>query len=1348
MHTFETSLKAKLIYVFAIPDEPHAGCLKVGDATFYSDKGDAEDWPLPNSELLDKAARERIDQYTGTAGIAYQLLHTEIALYKDKDDQTCAFRDHDVHRVLERSGVKKKAFDGVSTKSQEWFCCDLETVKSAITAVKAGKGVVSVSTKYTPIIFRPEQQDAIQRTVKRFKKPGQRMLWNAKMRFGKTLTALQVASERDFRRTLIITHRPVVSAGWFEDFEKIFYDRQNYRFGSRDRGNSLQALEHHAKQGGCYVFFASIQDLRGSEQVGGKFDKNDLLFNIPWDYLIVDEAHEGTLTERGEAVIQALTKPETCVLQLSGTPFNLLPKYDEKEIFTWDYVMEQRAKMEWNKNHLGDDAPNPYESLPAINIYTYDLGRLLQDYLEDDEDRAFNFREFFRTREDGGFVHEDHIDSFLNLLCRDDPQSLYPYSRKEYRNIFRHTLWMLPGVKAARALSQKLSEHPVFAHFKIVNVAGDGDKKEDVDDEVENRNALQMVKDAIGSDSDKTYTITLSCGRLTTGVSVPPWTGVFMMAGTYKSTATAYMQTIFRVQTPYTHNGRMKSVCYAFDFAPDRTLTVLAETAKVSTKVGQQTDEDRRILTDFLNFCPVIALDGSEMKPYDVDRMMAQLKKAQIERVVSRGFEDGYLYNNELYHLDDGRMKDFQDLQNVIGKTKALPRTLDIDINRQGLTNEQYEEIERIEKKKKAERTPEEEEMLRQREEQREQRGRAIAILRGISIRMPLMLYGADINDEDRELTIDNFTALVDDRSWEEFMPRGVTKELFERFKRYYDKDVFREAGKRIRRMARTADRFTIEERIERITDIFATFRNPDKETVLTPWRVVNLHLSRTLGGYTFFDEAFERELSAPRAVDIPGVTAEVFRPDALILEINSKSGLYPLYAAYSIYQSRLRAHKEQHPDEVMDDDTARQLWDETLRQNILVLCKTPMAVSITRRTLAGFRPADVNARDYPNLIQELIDKPAHVADTLRCTQNFWHLNNPLMKIDAVIGNPPYQLTVAKKETDNGQKRSSSIFQYFQDLADQVGKYTSLIYPGGRWIHRSGKGLEQFGMKQINDPHLSMIHFFPSSEDLFDSIAIADGISFVFKNMEKKEEGFTYFYTKDKKTIKVDMSCPGEQLMPLDPMMTYFVERMNKLVQQRFHYLHDSVFSQKLFSIESDFVERNPALVREYNEGDVLGDNEIKLFTNDKAGKSGRARWYVANKDVIKTGVEQIGRWKVVVSSANAGGQKRSNQLAIMDNRSAFGRSRVALKTFVTEREAQNFFAYCRTDFIRYTFLLTDEALTSLAKLVPDIGDYTDENGVIDFTADINAQLYRLFEIDTDMQSIIAQTLKEKEAGR
>lgn len=1335
MHTFETSLKAKLIYVFAIPDEPHAGCLKVGDATFYSDKGDAEDWPLPNSELLDKAARERIDQYTGTAGIVYQLLHTEIALYKDKDDQTCAFRDHDVHRVLERSGVKKKSFDGVSTKSQEWFCCDLETVKSAITAVKAGKGVVSVSTKYTPIIFRPEQQDAIQRTVKRFKKPGQRMLWNAKMRFGKTLTALQVASERDFRRTLIITHRPVVSAGWFEDFEKIFYDRQNYRFGSRDRGNSLQALEQHAKQGGCYVFFASIQDLRGSEQVGGKFDKNDLLFNIPWDYLIVDEAHEGTLTERGEAVIQALTKPETCVLQLSGTPFNLLPKYNEKEIFTWDYVMEQRAKMEWNKNHLGDDAPNPYESLPAINIYTYDLGRLLQDYLEDDEDRAFNFREFFRTREDGGFVHEDHIDSFLNLLCRDDPQSLYPYSRKEYRNIFRHTLWMLPGVKAARALSQKLSEHPVFAHFKIVNVAGDGDKKEDVDDEVENRNALQMVKDAIGSDSDKTYTITLSCGRLTTGVSVPPWTGVFMMAGTYKSTATAYMQTIFRVQTPYTHNGRMKSVCYAFDFAPDRTLTVLAETAKVSTKVGQQTDEDRHILTDFLNFCPVIALDGSEMKPYDVDRMMAQLKKAQIERVVSRGFEDGYLYNNELYHLDDGRMKDFQDLQNVIGKTKALPRTLDIDINRQGLTNEQYEEIERIEKKKKAERTPEEEEMLRQREEQREQRGRAIAILRGISIRMPLMLYGADINDEDRELTIDNFTALVDDRSWEEFMPRGVTKELFERFKRYYDKDVFREAGKRIRRMARTADRFTIEERIERITDIFATFRNPDKETVLTPWRVVNLHLSRTLGGYTFFDEAFERELSAPRAVDIPGVTAEVFRPDALILEINSKSGLYPLYAAYSIYQSRLRAHKEQHPDEVMDDDTARQLWDETLRQNILVLCKTPMAVSITRRTLAGFRPADVNARDYPNLIQELIDKPAHVADTLRDTQHFWQLNNPLMKIDAVIGNPPYQVMV------EGNGRSKPVYHLLMDLSFAIAQRSTLITPA-RYLFNTGFTPAEWNLKMLNDEHFRIVLYCANSSDLFPNVDIKGGIAIMYRDAGhrfRKIGVFKAYPELENIMQKVASHMPSSLTEIIYAESSYSFNMKNNeaalIVKERLG--NDKKIITNVF-------EKLPDLFTTESREDTIG-------FYGRTNKGGRCIRYVSRELIVAH--PNLDKYKVLVPEGNGSGAIGEISSTPIIGDPFIGEPHLgATQTFLTigafdtKAEAEACLKYVKTKFAR-TMLgilkVTQHNPKDTWQYVP-MQDFTATSD-IDWSqsvAEIDQQLYRKYALSQEEIAFIEKMIK------
>jgi len=709
--------------------------------------------------------------------------------------------------------------------------------------------------------------------------------------------------------------------------------------------------------------------------------------------LIVDEAHEGTQTELGQSVIAHLKGTDTKVLRLSGTPFNLLDDHKEEEIFTWDYVMEQKAKIDWEITHLGD--ANPYASLPAIHIYTYDLGRLMSDY--SDDEKAFNFREFFRTREDGTFVHDKDIDRFLTLLC-DDSESFYPYANDTFRKIFRHTLWILPGVKAAKALSTKLQHHPIFGAFKVVNVAGDGDEEE------ESRDALELVEKAIGKDSDQSYTITLSCGRLTTGVSIKPWTGVFMMAGAYSTSAASYMQTIFRVQTPYTHNGRMKTDCYAFDFAPDRTLRVLAESAKVSAKAGKQTEEDRKILGDFLNFCPIIAIEGSQMKPYDVKTMLGQLKRAQIEKVVQCGFEDGALYNDELLKLTEVELKDFSDLKAAIGKTKAMPQSGDIDINKQGLTNEQYAEKERLEKKKKKDLSPEEQTRLEELKALGSQRREAIAILRGISIRMPLLLYGAEIKeDEDKELALDNFEHLVDDTSWEEFMPRGVTKEVFRRFKRYYDSDIFREAGKRIREMARMADKFTIEERISRIAAIFATFRNPDKETVLTPWRVVNRHLSDCLGGYCFMDEDFEQPLDVPRYVTKQGVTEEVFTPKSVILEINSKSGLYPLYAAYNIYRSRIEEAKKKYREEV-GRQLALQLWDATLEENILVVCKTPMARSITKRTLAGFRETTVRAEYYPELIENISKQPESVVNMLHDGKRFWHFNDKeYMKIDIII---------------------------------------------------------------------------------------------------------------------------------------------------------------------------------------------------------------------------------------------------------------------------------------------------------------------------------------------------------
>ncbi len=1073
---FASALELKLIYVFRINDEAHRGCLKVGETT--CDDRNALHLP-PNSRVLNEAAKKRINQYTQTAGIAYDLLYTEIAAYDNHGIRM--FGDTDVHDVLKRSGIQKKIFDTVK-KANEWFITDLETVKRAIAAVKEGRKSLlpgEVTQNQSPIIFRPEQEDAIRRTKAQFIK-GNQMLWNAKMRFGKTLSALQVVKELNFKRTLILTHRPVVNASWFEDFGKIFYDRPDFAYGSKDRGEPFVQLETRTKsQGSHYVYFASMQDLRGSEAVGGNFDKNDELFDTPWDSLIIDEAHEGTQTDLGKNVLSQIIKRKTKVLRLSGTPFNLLEDFKDDEIYTWDYVMEQRAKMEWDSIHFGD--PNPYAALPTMNIYTYDLGRLLN--LVTDDIVAFNFREFFRVNESGKFVRENDVNAFLNLLTKEDNESCYPFANDEYRDIFRHTLWIVPGVKEAKALSALLQSHPVFQHFKVINVAGNGDEDEARSD------ALDAVKLAIGDNPDETRTITLSCGRLTTGVSVPAWTGVLMLSGSYQTSALSYMQTIFRVQTPAKINGRIKVQCYVFDFAPDRALKVIAETAKISEKAGKTSQNDRRILGEFLNFCPVIAIEGSTMSRFDATHMLQQLKRIAIDRVVHNGFEDNRLYSDELLKMDDLELQEFDDLKKIIGQTKAMPKTDQVDINKQGLTNEEYEEKRKLEKKPKRELSEEEQKRLEELKKKNKNREAAISILRGISIRMPLLIYGAELTDEKQEITIDNFTSLIDPQSWDEFMPKGVTKQRFNSFKKYYDPEIFCAAGKRIRAMARAADSLSVEQRIERITHIFDTFRNPDKETVLTPWRVVNMHLGDTLGGYNFFDNNYEERLTEPRFIDHGKVTAEVFTSDARILEINSKSGLYPLYMAYSIYRTRLK--ESLFAVETVEEQQA--VWDKVIAENIFVICKTKMASSITRRTLAGFRPAAVRTHAFDDLINQIKNKPQSFIEKISRGQSFWNaINDNHMKFNAVVGNPPYQITTEKTS-------DTPVYNLFMDIAFKLSNKVTLITPA-RYLFNAGKTPKKWNNKILNDEHFTVIWYKPKSSDVFPNVDIKGGVAVMYRD--------------------------------------------------------------------------------------------------------------------------------------------------------------------------------------------------------------------------------------------------------
>ncbi|MDY0236917.1 MAG: Eco57I restriction-modification methylase domain-containing protein [Gudongella sp.] len=1348
---FKNAFEYKVIYIFTIGGSTHRGLLKIGDATLSTET--SIDHLTPNCHELNQSSLKRIKEYTNTVGLTPKILWSEVATrtvrQKDGTIKLEAFRDYQVHAVLKNSNINHTELG----QSREWFEIDIETAKKAIEAVKLNRANLSSSdvVKQAPIIFRPEQVDCIEKVVKHFKK-ADRFLINAKMRYGKTFVSLEIIKRCNYKKTIIITHRPVVDAGWYLDFTKIFYGTE-YIYGSKAKGSTVEQLIASDKP---FIYFASVQDLRGSSIVGGKFDKNDIVFSTVWDCVTVDEAHEGTTTALGEDTVNAVFKKGsgTKFIALSGTPFNILQDYDEDSIYTWDYIMEQECKSEWDLLHFGDS--NPYDELPELRIYTYSLGDILRtsNYITF-EDKAFNFKEFFRVftgdfsvdyadmpvgAEIGDFVHEADVWSFLNLMTKQDDNSYYPYSNEEYRALFKHSLWMVPGIKEARALKKLMLKHPVFGcgQFNIVNVAGNGDEEEAYEE------ALLKVRKAI-KEAGEDYTITLSCGKLTTGVTVKEWTAVFMLAGSYSTSATNYLQTIFRVQSPCNENGRIKEKAYVFDFAPDRTLKMVSSAVSISTKTGKTKLEDKQIMGKFLNYCPVIGISGSDMQEFSATRLLQQLKKAYADRVVRNGFDDSSLYNDELFKLQAIDIEKFDALKAIIGASKAQPKTNDFPVNAQGLTDEEYEESEKLGKKKRGKQPLTEEEKARFEELKRLKKVRndAISILRGISIRMPLLIYGADI-PYDEEIMLDRFVDVVDDFSWDEFMPAGVTKEKFKEFQKYYDEEVFIAAGRRIRNIAREADTLDPTERVIKIASLFSFFKNPDKETVLTPWSVVNMHMSDCLGGWDFWDEQHREPLDFPRFVDRGEVTAKTFGvKDAQILEINSKTGLYPLYVAYSCYRMKIKALG----DKTLTIADKQVLWIQTVEENVYVICKTPMAKAITTRTLLGYADGKVNAHSFDDLLNTITNKPGQFRKRV-LRGNFWGKGVKDMRFDAVVGNPPYQEETIKQVSEkNGQAPRRSIFHYFQMAADEVSSgAVSLIYPGARWIHRSGKGMAQFGLNQINDITLERIDFYPDSEEIFKDVAIADGITMVYKNKNKQTSGFTYVYHKDGKQTSVFMENPGENLIPLNPKDRIIVQKVATFVENHLlAYIHDRVFPRNLFGIESNFVENNPSLVRELNDNNPFNfDTEVKLFTNDKAGKAGRSKWFLADKSIITNNPEKISEWQVVVSSANAGGQKRDNQIEVIDNHSAFGRSRVALGSFKTNIEAINFYNYCKTYLIRFMFLMTDESLTSLGKKVPDIGDYKKDNQLVDFSQDLNAQIYELFGLTKEECSYIEEVINSR----
>ncbi len=1415
----------RILYVLKVNDHKHKGLLKIGE--FFVNAEIAQEYQ--DMDMLCDLVEEKLNQTNWAKDLDYEILLAMPTTYSTVKGTDC-FKARTIIDILSDSGYEPHYLKNEEKKIDLWMPVTPAQVNAAIKAATNGHRTIEGRPEpgIKPIDFRPEQRKAIEDAINRFStKTGKKFLWNAKMRFGKTLCALEVArrlGESDPKKPnrplvktiLIVTHRPVVDKGWREDFKKIFYNQlDTYSYGSRnledkDSEGDFYSLIKGVKKGKRLVFFVSMQFLRLSKLVGGGNDdplKRDIM-NYNWDMVVVDEAHEGTKTQRGQNVIDRLKKENTVMLSLSGTPFNLYDDFKDEEIYTWDYVKEQQAKAQWDEEHCGD--PNPYADLPHMNLFTFDLSKVMQDN-EDTDTSEFKFNEFFRTwtgeiKKDGEklpskdmigrFIHEDAVNDFLNMLVKEDENSNYPYSTEEFRNKFKHTFWIVPGVKEAAALEKLLDNHPIFSEFKIVNVAGDGNIEDP------NGEALQEVEDAIKNND---YTITLSCGKLTTGVSVPQWTAVFYLKGSEMTTAATYMQTIFRVQTHAVLDGEQKRECYVFDFAPSRALRVVAETAKMAVRAkgsgamafvkGTQEEEEEE-LGEFLKFCPVISLEEGGMVPYEPSRLFAQLKDVYVARAVQSGYADNSLYSSEtLVHLGKDALAALDRISGKIGTTPNLPKPDTIDVGYKPMTDEEKATAKKAEKKKKQKKplTPEEQEALEKKRAEREQKKARISVLRGLSIRIPLLVYGAEIVDgqEDTELSISNFTTLVDQPSWDEFMPAGITKDDFDAIRDSYDPVIFREAAKRIRSLTRAADQMDVEERIERIATVFSYFHNPDKETVLTPWRVVNMHLSDTIGGWSFYNEDFsqpnveirnengtEVEYKWPRFVDQGVVTADVFgNYDARLLEINSKTGLYPLYLTYSLY----KLWKTEYVRYGLIDKAERDdkvIWDSILNDNIFVVCKTPMARAITRRTLVGFRRHDDGREIQVNAVcpywtvnkAELVKKKvikvnenehissndtylADLVEVLRFDSKIFERDvvrpewwekvdckakikldrkifKNMIKFDAVVGNPPYQIN------DGGGTGSSAVPAYNHIVLGSKSinpKCISMIMPA-KW-YSGGRGLNEFREDMLNDTRLSLLVDFQDSRECFPGVDIAGGICYF--RWESSYDG----------SCNVITVSNGERFKDVRKLNEYDTFIRDKRIIDIINKVH----CETLPSLSQKVYSRKPFGLRSFDTGfPAKPGRDICLFGSDGIS-------YLEPSQVPQN-LHLAPKWKVIMSKASAehagqtdkeGRKRLVSRLEVLPPGTICTESYLLLDVFDNRDEAENLKKYIKTQFVRFllgSILITQNIVRDKFRFVP-LQDFTD-NSDIDWSKsieEIDRQLYKKYELDQPEIDFIEKMIKPME---
>ena len=706
-----------MIYAYEDTNPQYRGLLKVG---------------YTSVDVATRVAQQYPTLHPGA--LPYRIVVSESAMRQDGS----SFLDYEVHQYLRRRGFANPA--------GEWFRCSAQDVKAAIIAVTTHQE--NEESRTATFSMRPEQEAAVEKTAAYFKNypiesngKTPHFLWNCKMRFGKTFAAYQLAKKMGWRRILILTFKPAVQNAWEEDLMS-HVDFAGWQFISRNSELSIESADHSRP----IVCFGSFQDYLGKNSAGGIKPRNEWVHLTNWDCVILDEYHYGAWRDNAKELFENEDRREVeaaegkareyfdesvmpittnAYLYLSGTPFRAINsgEFIEEEIYNWTYSDEQRAKNEW----VGED--NPYRSLPQMVMLTYQMPDAIRQVAMQGEFNEFDFKQFFATvgeGDDAQFVNKDEVQKWLNFIRGSYNEMVVsdlrlgserppmPFSHAPLLRSLTHTFWFMPSVSSCFAMRNLLAERQnTFYHDYKVIVAAGTSAGIGVD-------ALPPVLNAMNNPLE-TKTITLSCGKLTTGVSVKPWSGIFML--TNISSPETYFQAAFRVQTPWEVNNPdednphrqdvMKEVCYVFDFAPNRALRLIAD---YSCRLNVEESNPEKKVEEFINFLPVLAYDGSYMKQIDAAGILDIAMSGTSATLLARRWESALLVNvdndtlKRLMANDDAMralmsIEGFrslnQDIETIINKSEAVKKAKK-DANERDLTREEKKELTQEEKEYKS----------------------------------------------------------------------------------------------------------------------------------------------------------------------------------------------------------------------------------------------------------------------------------------------------------------------------------------------------------------------------------------------------------------------------------------------------------------------------------------------------------------------------------------------------------------------------------------------------------------------------------------------------------------------